>query len=426
MEQEREVREILMNMRGMSKAMKGMFLFNNTLAAGGIMLLMTFMRRLLAEKLVKAGEVKSLEKFIVSTSGDYEIQNIPDASTSTSLSAVELEKELKNIGIQYAVIPDLNKEDGIIQVAIQKGDRSKFQAWFDRYLMWSLRGGEKSIQDLQNLTNNNDSIISIPLEGKQELIKEDFLSLGINYAVLPDLNVGDGEIQLMVANGDVQKVQHWYKLYREECFRGGEELGELQLISSADYGNTGLITEAKYIEQADETYKRASEKYNQPPGSIESLFLSEEQKVRQATDVGFLEYYNNPEYVALSINRETLVEKSSYAGGDTVNSQGFFASRVPGTWGESEQTLILPAEQVFVTDEGHTYLAYLHKEQKPIIMDAKGELVTVEQRPTGGELFATHYQQVDSLVAKKSMDSLTTKVAKDVGERIPANPIKAR
>ncbi|MCP1111615.1 hypothetical protein NK118_15325, partial [Lachnospiraceae bacterium PAL227] len=87
---------------------------------------------------------------------------------------------------------------------------------------------------------------------------------------------------------------------------------------------------------------------------------------------------------------------------------------------------ILPAEQVFVTDEGHTYLAYLHKEQKPIIMDAKGELVTVEQRPTGGELFATHYQQVDSLVAKKSMDSLTTKVAKDVGERIPANPIKAR
>ncbi|MCP1111433.1 hypothetical protein NK118_14360 [Lachnospiraceae bacterium PAL227] len=288
--------------------------------------------------------------------------------------------------------------------------------------MQSLRGGEKSVQDLQNLTNHNDSIISVPLEGKDELIKEDFLSLGINYAILPDLHVGDGEIQVMVANGDVPKVQHWYKLYSEECRKSGEELGSLQLITSEEYTHTGAISEEQYIQLAEGKYKEADEKYHREPGEIEKLFLEGESDIRLATDKSFLEYYNNPEYIPLSINHESLVEKSSYAGGEEVKGQGFFASRIPGTWGENEQTLIIPTEQVFVTDEGQTYLAYIHKEQKPIVMDAVGKAVSVTKRPTGEELFTKHYDLVKRSIESKEI----SEIVQDIGERIPANPLKSR
>lgn len=47
--------------------------------------------------------------------------------------------------------------------------------------------------------------------------------MGINYSQLPDLHVGDGEIQVVVANADLPKVESWYKLYREDLLKKGHD-----------------------------------------------------------------------------------------------------------------------------------------------------------------------------------------------------------
>lgn len=65
------------------------------------------------------------------------------------------------------------------------------------------------------------TIVSFPLEEEEEAIKEDFTSMGINYSQLPDLHVGDGEIQIIVANADLPKVESWYKLYRDDLRKDG-------------------------------------------------------------------------------------------------------------------------------------------------------------------------------------------------------------
>ena len=37
------------------------------------------------------------------------------------------------------------------------------------------------------------------------MLKDDFDVLQVNYSMLPDLNVGDGDIQVVVANADLAK-----------------------------------------------------------------------------------------------------------------------------------------------------------------------------------------------------------------------------
>ena len=103
-----------------------------------------------------------------------------------------------------------------------------FRSTYERFLMSRMQGGEHDLQSLNNLTSGRTNIVSIPAEGELQMIQEDFASLRINYAVLPDLNVGDGEIQLVVANADLPKVEHWYQMYQEKCLADGKEVGDLK------------------------------------------------------------------------------------------------------------------------------------------------------------------------------------------------------
>ncbi|MCB5607906.1 hypothetical protein G4974_19375, partial [[Ruminococcus] gnavus] len=118
-------------------------------------------------------------------------------------------------------LPDLNQTDGLVQVAIYGEDQLKFQAWYDRFLMAEMKGGEHELQNLNHLTSGRTSIVSIPVEQKIDLLTDDFAVLQVNYSILPDLQVGDGEIQVVVANADLAKVEHWYRMYQEQCLSEG-------------------------------------------------------------------------------------------------------------------------------------------------------------------------------------------------------------
>ena len=65
-------------------------------------------------------------------------------------------------GVRYVELPDLNQADGLVQVAIYGEDKLKFQAWYDRFLMAAMKGGEHELRDLNNLTSGRTSIVSIP------------------------------------------------------------------------------------------------------------------------------------------------------------------------------------------------------------------------------------------------------------------------
>ena len=108
-----------------------------------------------------------------------------------------------------------------------------------------------------------------------------------------------------------------------------------------------------------------------------------------------------------------------------------FASRIPGTWGEKERTLVLPTDQVFQTDGGKTYLAFLAKNEKQILLDANGKPVSADYRPTGSDLYASNYDKVDRAFKKKELlqtenvqKEAIKKVVGQVPQKLPAMPRK--
>ena len=209
------------------------------------------------------------------------------------------------MGIGHLVMLNLDKNDGMVQVAVYSGDKEVFDSWLSRYLMSQMQGGEKSWRDLDNLTNARTTIISIPVEENRIFSREDFEKLKINFSVLPDLNVGDGEIQLVIANSDMPKVQFWYERFQETKLEQGEETEALKVMDLSDYTSTGNLTEEAYVNTASEEYVKANEKYEgKSPGVIEKS-LTEQEK-------NYEKYHSDPAYREISIDKETLIENSHF------------------------------------------------------------------------------------------------------------------
>lgn len=53
------------------------------------------------------------------------------------------------------ILPDLEKNDGMLQVAVYQPDRENFGSWYQRHILSHMTGGEKDIQELRNLTSGS-------------------------------------------------------------------------------------------------------------------------------------------------------------------------------------------------------------------------------------------------------------------------------
>lgn len=357
--------------------------------AVGMALLITYLARMVKEGKLNKGEFRSVQEFIKVTNGKNFIENIPvnDREAFTQ----ELEK-LREMGVRYTLMPDLNRDDGFQQIMVYTEDKEMFGRWLGQYLTSKMQGGEHYLRDLKNLTEGKTNMISIPFEGDEQKVFQDFQELGINYAVLPDLNVGDGEIQLMVANSDIGKVEYWFKLYQSDQMKKGIEVPEMKTVSMEEYTRTGEMTEEQYVDTADEELKKANEKYEgKEPGEVEKSVMKQEKTIRSQNDAAYEKYHTDPNYIEISIDHETLVEKSHFQKKEAAIENGLFYSRVPKTWGRSELTLILPFEQVFSVNDGKTYIAFMEEGKKADIRMSNGE--PAEESLTGKELYIRHYDK---------------------------------
>lgn len=455
----------------------------------GAALLVTYLARMAKEKKISKNEFKNVQEFMKATDGKYMIVNLPydknyspwkaesrimegtekvvlknEATGEIYLdqkgreqtfgklnkaekAAARLNEkenlaleELKQSGITHVVMPDLNKDDGMVQIAVSNDDKEKFTAWMERYVMNRMQGGEKSLRGLTNLSSGRTKIISLPIEGKDavEAMKNDFGEMKINYSILPDLHVGDSETQIVVPDAEVEGVAFWMKLHNESLLKQGKEVKDMTVMSMANYTKTGEITEEQYIDTASEELKKANEKYEgQEKGEVEKAVMTEEKKIRSESDENYLRYENDPTYQKISIDRETCVEQSHLSAVDKQKAidNGFFYSRVPGTWytGNSapEQTLLIPLEQVFAVNEGNTYYAFIEKEGKPLVLDGRGKLIRGEARMSGSELFERHYDKVSREFTRKTQleptqNKAVEKAAGITKERTSHVPMKVK
>lgn len=380
---EEKSREVVMAISNAARYMDPFF----KLSAMGTILLLQYFARMVKERKLKETEFTDFQKFLRITEGKYDIMNVPE------IPEEQLSEELNTLGIHYMILPDLEKNDGMLQVAVYQPDRENFGAWYQRYILSRMTGGEKDIQELRNLTSGKTTIVSFPLEDEEELIREDFEKLGINYSRLPDLHVGDGELQVVIANADLPKVESWYKLYQDDLRKDGiTDVPDMKKMSMDDYMQTGQQTEAEYIDTASPELKAINAKYEgKEKGEIEhQIEAAEHNTMGKESSTAYLRYVNDPAYIPVSIDKKTLVEKSSVINKDGLDRYNQFACRIPGTYGKNEKQLVIPETQVFETQKG-SYIAFLNKEEPVFVFNVRTKQVDHEMRKLTGEEFAKQY-----------------------------------
>ncbi len=379
----------------------------------------SLLKRLQKEHILKGGEVEQFEKFLKATDGRFDLVNVPGDIKS-------MKAELDQAGIRYCMMPDLNPADGMTQIAVFTEDRQKFSSIFEKQIARQMSGGEKKFQELVNLTENNVSFVSLPCEGMERAVQEDLDKLGVNYAMLPDLHVGDGEIQLAVANADLDKVNHWFSLYKDQLLEGKENY---QVMSKEEYFNTAKLTDQEYRKTADPKMDVSLKKYENSKTkslSVEEKLLSK-GSVKPEDHPDFEEMWKNPELEKVTIDKKSLVDSSPVATSFMEKHPDFFVSRIPGTYGKNAEYLVLPSENVFQNVNGKTYTAFFEKSGKPLVLNQKGNIQKIEQRKSGKEL-KQHYDEVKRKMkaAKQKQEKTMSEQLGQAIEKIPSNPMKAK
>lgn len=420
-----EEERTMMSVRSTGRSMSALLFMD----AKMMMVLWTFLKRMQQENVLKGGEVLDFEKFMKATEGKFDIMNVPGEIRKNMV------QELNDMNIRYHMLPVLNEESGMRQLAVFTEDRQKFSSWYSQKIIEKLqKGGEKSPETLKRLTDNNTSIVSIPCNDlSQDVVtrmKDDFNALEINYSQLPDLHVGDGHIQFLTASADMKKVEHWFTLYKDDLLKQGIEIGGMKTLTGEQYINTSELNAEEYISTGTEEIKALNEKYEgREKGEIETALNDARAKIRSIEDTEYQKLHSNPAYEEITINKETLVDNCCYVPANDEHAKFFFASRVPGTYGDMEQTLILPSDSVFLSDNGKTYVGFLEKDKKPLILNAAGKPVSVEKRQTGSELAHSYdkvlrkFRNVDKVMPEKTVELGAGQAVKTVSEKLLSNPV---
>lgn len=395
MDQDREFESLLMNIRGNMGSVTQAIYATNMLT----LKLIQFMLRMAKKGILSIQSKDNMQKFAAVTEGKYQIYNVP-VSTEDSNKIKKLEKlqlaveqepdkkkratlkkelhqfqkeldeesirqQLKDAGIKNCcILPKIDENTGTLQVAVSSKDDPIFKNWYQSHILETMNGGEKDLTDLNVFTEGNYTIFNLPFEGdKLTEACKDYDTLQINYSMLPDLSVGNDNSQVVIANRDRDKFMAWVKLYREEMIKNGEEPKEIYEMSQSSYLDTGAESPADYIDNADPEYQEANQEFEQNEVDMNAPIIRNDNCEEYAK----LEKDDN--YEKVTINKKTLVDSmTKKQAAEEMEQKGYFASRVPGTWGKTQEIMLLPNDRVFRADDGKTYVGFIKKNEQTIFV----------------------------------------------------------
>ena len=398
MEQDREIDQVMMNISKTGGQIASLVVLSARLN----FMLLSFIMRMAKKGLIASGLADDFKGFVTKTKGEFTVYNIPVSAkqaenvnrlnslqsqlekTNNPVEKAKMRQEMKTLkdnmpelqqlqklGVTHFMLPKVNGSEHTIQVAVVNQDQQLFKNWFLNHLTSELSGGEKGMEELRAFTEGNYSIFNLPFEGDN--LKEalpDFGILGLNYHILPDLKVGDGNSQVVIPNADRSKLEVWFKMWRDKQLQMGKEVGEMYSIDEHSYVATGEMDQGDYIAYSDQKYQDANREFEE-----QSKAVPWDAPLGKENSEEFVKYLQNQNYEKITINKESLVDNMQLSGkAYEMQKNGYFISRIPGTYGAQQQTLLIPRNQVFVGDDGKTYVAFLAKNQKSYVMNGQGEL----------------------------------------------------
>lgn len=449
MDTDRQVDQVLMNINKTAGGIVSAALFS----AAMTFKLVTFLMRMAKKGLVASGLTDAFKNFNQKTAGEYTVYNIPlsreKAMKMNKLNKLnlELEKEknpikaaslrndiknlekeipelsqLKMLGIEHCVLPKLNGSIQTIQVGIANTDDQKFKNWYLNHLTTGLDGGEKNVEAIKVFTEGNYTILNMPFEEIEELavMFSDFNQMGVNYAVCPDLNVGDGYTQIAIPNVNRGLVEDWFKLWKDKQLAEGKEVTkDMYAMDGTSYVSTSEVTADEYINGSEEMYQAANAEFE-----LNAKEVPWTTKMKHENSPEFVKLMQDQNYEKITINKDTLVKKidvsnlSSFM--QEAEKKGYFVSRIPGTYGKTQEALVLPKNQVFTTDNDKTFIAFLPKGARSIVVEAGGGLTSrsYDYLHSRYDVVTRGFNKVDEIRQGKNLDQAKN-VVKDITAAVP-------
>lgn len=275
-------------------------------------------------------------------------------------------------------------------------------------------GKAEQLQEEGNVRKNhmemkNPGFRKLTREESIEKLSQDLNKLHINYTVLPDLNVGDGYIQIAFATADTPKVQAWYQAYQADMLQAGTPMDEIKEMQVKEYIDTG-----KAAKESPSAGKSQTEPgYREPKGKNKFNNFTQRayskdfyKALENLPDVAARPFMTKEEYFRLkeqpgimevTVNKSLVVSKTE---------DELFVSRIPGTQGR--EYLCVPASKVYRTDEGKTYGILMKQEDKVAIVDKNGKFL----RAAKGEAIRDHYSKVREGIESAKKTKLAVSAAK--------------
>lgn len=445
MDNSREVDSVLMNVKQTTESIA----YAMTFSAKMSYKLVTFMLRLAKKGLLATGVADRFQDFHTKTGGDYTTYNVPlsdeKASIVKKMNKIELDLEteknpikkielrkqmetlakeipelaqLKKLGISHCMLPKLNGSDNTIQIAVAKQSDQHFKNWFLNHLTTEMNGGQKSLEVMKVFTEGNYSVLNMPFEIAEELgiMMSDFETLGINYSVLPDLNVGDGYTQIAIPNADRTLVEQWFKMWKEKVLLEGKEVKDMYAVNEDAYVSSSELSADAVIQKSDEKYQTVQAEFE-----AVSTPVPWEAKLSNDKSREFVKLMQDSNYEKITINIDSLKENHE---GNAITERfekefGCFSSRIPGTYGDKEQTLVIPNENVFATDDDKTVIAFLDKRKDYHIITQKGDISKLNAIEIAKkyDIVERGFSKVSAYTKAKEISQNLTKVP------IPTSPI---
>ena len=345
--------------------------------AKGVINLIHFLAKMREEKILSGGEVNDFADFLKATKGKYEISRVPlkaDGDIAEEMSAFK--EDLNTMNIRYCMLPNLAGNEKSCYVAVFKDDDQKFAQVFMSHIKNALSGGKQVEEDIKNFTDGRASIFSIPDETVNDMEKA-MTDLHVNFSGL-QIDITPFHRHYLVPNNELNKIQFLYKAYQEDLRRGGKDVGDSKVYKDEnEFKDATKRTEDDYIKDQEKnpSVKSAMEKGDHPLTEKEAELYKAMNEIGSSESLPCGKFYQNTDYLSVSIDDATLVHnpKDKKIIDFALSHPDVFCCRVPGTYGEKEEILVLPRDQVFKVDDAdrERYVAFLKKDETPTVIGAK-------------------------------------------------------
>lgn len=388
--------------------------------------LIQFLARAVKENFFDKDMVENFTKFAKATNGEFSIYRMPYINELTREQAVENAKNyLDKAGIKYCVMDSVNDNDKALHISVARKDEQKFNVMFTDYLKAQLSGGEKSAEDLINLTDGKTTIISIP-DAALDTMKNALTEVNVNFAELPDLVPGDGEKQLRIASVDLNLTKQCYEAYRRSVMKTQPEgvskdaAPDMKIFSEEDYLDTAKESPEQYMESSvSDELKEKLQKYEKlDAGAMEKEIMKWDFKIKDSKGFECQALRSNMAYSEISIDKQTLVDLNSMNEQLGRKFPNHFFATIPGTKGQ--QIVMLPKNQVFKVNDADRdrFVAFVNN-QKPVkVFYKNGDIDTDGLYKTGKDLFKKFDRHDKGLDVQKNI----TKAVENVVPK--AAPVK--